>query len=266
MDIEMAPINRLEAAIFRLFLIPPGRHGIYRPRVATLLLASFIGGVIGAICFGQLMHFPLWVVAIGTVGLMIAAPRMLAKFERGRANARFVEAFPDAIDMIVRMVRAGLPASAAIQTVGKEASEPIGGVFREIANEAAIGVPLENILARRVEDIGLAEFRYFTVAVTLQRSTGGNLAETLDLLSDIIRRRRNMRLKARAMMSEVKASAWVLGALPFVIGSLLVIVNPGYVSILFTDPRGHVVLGAIVAFLTTAVLTMRWLIGRTLKV
>jgi tight adherence protein B len=101
--------------------------------------------------------------------------------------------------------------------------------------------------------------------VNLQRATGGNLAETLESLAAVIRRRKNVRAKARAMVAEVKSSAYVLGALPFVIGALLFLLSPDYIGILFVDPRGNVILGAIAGLLLLAAVTMRWMIKRGLR-
>jgi tight adherence protein B len=263
--IEIALMRPWRSMLFRVLSAEPERGGLYAPRLGRLVLASALGAMVGVVGAGLLSGLPLWLVALVTLGLALMAPRLLAHFERGRVTARFVDKFPDAIDMIVRMLHAGQPVSSAIFTVGKEAPDPVGAIFRDIANEAAIGVPLEAILARRVTEIEPSEFRYFTVAVILQRATGGDLAETLESLASIIRRRRNVRLKAHALLSEVRASAYVLSSLPFVIGALLIFVNPDYLAILFTDPRGHVVLAAIASCLILAALTMRWMINRGLK-
>jgi tight adherence protein B len=263
--IEIATMRPWQTLLYRILSSEPGRGGLYVPRKGTLVLGFVFGAVTGMVSLGSLLHLRYWLVGIGSLALALVMPRLIANVERRRQSDLFIAQFPDAIDMIVRMLRAGLPVTSAFQIVGAEAPDPVGAIFGGIANEIAIGVPLEQVLARRVHAIEPAEFRYFTVAVNLQRATGGNLAETLERLAGVIRRRKNVRAKARAMIAEVQASAYVLGALPFVIGGLLFLLNPGYIGLLFVDPRGNLILGAIAGLLLLAAVTMRWMIKRGLK-
>lgn len=263
--IEIARMPPWQILFYRVFSSTPSRRGLYVPRKRTLVLAAVFGAVAGAVSFGELFHFPYWLVAVGSVSVALVMPRLLGNIERRRQSELFIARFPDAMDMLVRMLRAGLPVSSAIEIVGAEAPDPVGRIFRGIANEVAIGIPLEDVLASSVQEIEPPEFRYFTVAVNLQRATGGNLTETLESLATVIRRRKNVRAKARAMVSEVKSSAFVLGSLPFVIGGMLFLLSPGYIGQLFIDPRGNLILGAIAGLLLLAVVTMRWMIKRGLR-
>jgi tight adherence protein B len=263
--IEIVRMRPWQSLLYRVLSSKPGRRGLYVPRKVTLVLAFVFGAVAGVVTFGELFHLPYWLETIASIALALVMPRLLGNLERRRQSELFIARFPDAMDMMVRMLRAGLPVSSAIEIVGAEAPDPVGRIFRGIANEVAIGIPLEDVLAGRVQEIEPAEFRYFTVAVSLQRATGGNLAATLESLASVIRRRKNVRAKARAMTSEVKSSAFVLGALPFVIGGMLFLLSPGYIGMLFDDPRGNLILGAIVGLLLLAVVTMRWMIKRGLR-
>jgi tight adherence protein B len=184
-------------------------------------------------------------------------PNMLARMSQGKSDQRFLDLFPDAIDMIVRMLRAGLPVSAAIRNVAREAAPPMDSVFTSLADQIDIGIAFDEALAIGSERIGLPDFRFFAAAVTLQRTTGGNLAATLEILGDIIRRRRVVRLKARAATAEVRISAYVLGVLPFIVIAGLLIVSPSYLNPLITDPRGNVILVVAAAMLAMAFLVMR---------
>src|SRR5437667_416961 len=142
-------------------------------------------------------------------------PRQVLKRQQTQAERQFMELLPNAIDMIIRMLRAGLPIITAVRSVGAESPPPFSTVFAMVASQVDIGVPFEQALDIVSARIGLQDFRFFSVAVTLQFATGGNLAATLEILSDVIRRRRAVRLKGIAATAEVRISAYVLGAMPF---------------------------------------------------
>jgi tight adherence protein B len=208
----------------------------------------------------ELMHLPVWSVGAAAAAMALLMPRLLMMQQQRRADARFTEYFPDAIDMVVRMVRSGLSVGVAVRTVGAEAAEPVAQIFKRAADRSEIGVPLEEALSTVSEEIGLADFRFFAVTIALQRTTGGNLARTLETFGEIIRKRRAVRLKAVAATAEVRISAIVLGAIPFVVVGMLSIVNPGYLEPMASDPRGNVLLGSALLFLLLGGLSMRWLI------
>ena len=230
-----------------------------------LLLASAAASGATWLVAHLALGFPLWVSAALALSSAWAAPHGLVRFEQGRSEKRFVELFPEAIDMIVRLLRAGLPVSAAIQTVGREAPPPVGGVFATLADQIEIGIAFEDALRIGAERIGHADFQFFAAALALQHATGGNLVATLEILAEIIRRRRMVRLKARAATAEVRLSAYVLGAIPvFVFGALLTL-NPRYLTPLIADPRGNVLLAVAVALLGAAFLTMRYLMRSILR-
>ena len=155
------------------------------------------------------------------------------------------------------MVRAGLPITAAVRTVALETSPPISTVFAAIADQLKIGVPIEKTLDESSAKIGLADFRFFTVAVGLQYATGGNLTQTLEILSDIIRKRRAARLKAKAATGEIRITAYTLGAIPLVTTGALIVIQPAYLVPLWTDPRGHFIIAMACAGLLAAFLSMR---------
>jgi tight adherence protein B len=211
-------------------------------------------------------HLPGYVPAIGAVGGFFLLPRIILMREQRRSDAQFAELLPDAIDMVVRIVRAGLPVGPAIRTVGQEADPPLSTMFAKIADQIEIGVPLDEAMARTSEAVGNPDFRFFAVAVALQQSTGGNLAATLETLSQIIRRRRAVRLRAGAATAEVRISAIVLGSIPFFVTAALLLVAPNYLDPLFADPRGNVILGLALFGLLLAGVTMRAMIRNSLRI
>lgn len=168
-----------------------------------------------------------------------------------RRVAEFLQLLPDAIDLIVRALRAGLPIAEAVSTVGREIGDPVGAEFRRIENAMKLGRALEAELWEVARRIDVAEFRFFAVSVAVQRQTGGNLGETLANLGDILRRRRAMRRKIMAISSEARTSAMILGFLPFVVGLLIFATTPSYLMPLFTSPGGWLLCGIGVVMLLT---------------
>jgi tight adherence protein B len=173
-----------------------------------------------------------------------------------RRLKKFTSLFPEAIDLIVRGLKSGLPVTESIRTVGTEIADPIGIEFRRVTDSVTLGKSLEEALWDAAARLDTPEFKFFIVSLSIQRETGGNLAETLSNLADILRRRRQMRLKIRALSSEARASAYILGSLPFVVFGAIMLVNPGYAMQLFEDPRGHIILAAGLSSLLVGVLVM----------
>jgi tight adherence protein B len=155
-----------------------------------------------------------------------------------RSN-RFMKQMADAIDTIIRGIRAGLPVIECIGTVGKEFDDPIGGHFRAISERVALGEPLDAALWRVAQVIDRPEMDFLAVSISIQMETGGSLAEALGNLADLLRQRQRMKLKIKAISSEAKASALIIGVLPFLMLGLLTMMSPDYVMPLFTDPRGQ---------------------------
>ena len=181
---------------------------------------------------------PALVLVLG-VAAAFAGGWLLLHLAQSRFQRRFLDVFPDALDLLARAVRAGLPVSDAMDVAAREIPDPVGSEFRRTIDEMRIGVEMEDALQHTADRIRVPDFRFYVVALTLQRRTGGGLAETLGNLSNIIRRRKELRLKARALSAEAKASAFVLGFLPFFVGGIMYLFNRQLMSILFIDPRGR---------------------------
>ncbi len=253
-------VTAMENRLRRIFGFGMAREwGARIPSFQLILVAVLAGSTMWSVT-RVAVSLPLWLALPLTLVCFMAAPRILMQFQQARTEKRFIELFPDALDMCVRMLRAGLPVSAAIRNIGLEGPPPINEVFSVIADRVEIGIPLEDALRMTGKELGLDEFRFFAAVVALQRSTGGNLAVTLEMLADIMRKRRAMRLKARATTSEVRASAYILGAMPFMVIFALMVLSPEYLEPLFSDPRGHIVLAIAAGSLGLAFYTMRRLV------
>ena len=154
-----------------------------------------------------------------------------------RRIAKFTANFPDAIELMVRGLRSGLPITETLGIVAAELQGPVGVEFRGVADKMKIGRTMEAALQETADRLGTPEFQFFVITLAIQRETGGNLAETLSNLADVLRKRAQMKLKIRAMSSESKASAMIIGSLPFIVFGLIYMVNPVYLGGFFTDQR-----------------------------
>lgn len=172
--------------------------------------------------------------------------------------------FPDALGMVVRVVRVGIPVTEAIRTAANEMPQPTATEFARIADRVAVGMPLEQALAETAARNGLPEYRFFSTALTLQATTGGGLTETLDNLADVIRKRVGLRERANALASEAKTSAGILTALPFFTAGALMVLSPNYIGMLFFDEGGKQILAAALTMLGMGVMVMRSIIRRSL--
>lgn len=167
-------------------------------------------------------------------------PLKLLKRKINKQTRAFLKLFPDAIDLIVRGLRSGLPVSESIVMVSREVGEPVRSVFANIHHKMKLGVSLEKALQETARRLDMTEFNFFTTSIVLQRETGGNLAEILNNLSEVLRGRFMMRMKIKAMSSEARASSYIIGALPFVVMGAVTVMTPDYMTVLITDPRGNV--------------------------
>ena len=219
-------------------------------------IACLAVGVVASLIRGIFLPLPLLPAILIGVVLGLGIPHMVVSSMIKRRLKRFISQFPDAIDLIVRGLKSGLPTTESIRVVGEEFGDPIGVEFRRVSDSIRFGQTMEDALWDAAKRLDTAEFRFFCISLSVQRETGGNLGETLENLSDILRKRRQMQLKIRAMSSEAKASAMILGSLPFIMFGLLYVVNGKYVSQLFLDPRGLMMMGVGLASLALGVFVM----------
>ncbi len=190
--------------------------------------------------------------------------RFIFGWERARYQKAVLEQLPDVMALICRAVGAGIPLSEALRSVVTDAPTPSHEAFVHVVNGLAIGQRLEDALWKLHERVGLPEYAFFAVTISLQAQTGGSLVETLQNLQDIVRKRVQLSKRGKAMAAEARSSAMILGALPFVLGLILSYMQPGFLSFFFSTPGGNHLLLSAFGLLGTGLLVMRQLICRSL--
>lgn len=208
----------------------------------AVLLSSYDIGLLPPLGFGA---------AVGLLG-----PHLYVGYLRNRRFTKFAKEFPNAIDVIVRGVKSGLPAVDCLRIISLEAQEPVREEFREIVEDHALGLPIDQAVQQLPDRIPLAESKFFAIVISMQSRTGGNLSEALSGLSKVLRDRQKMQAKIRAMSSEAKTSAGIIGSLPIIVLVGLELVSPKYVEPLFWTFAGKVLLAACVSWMLTGVLIM----------
>lgn len=182
---------------------------------------------------------PLLLCLLVGILLGLGLPHLVVSRKINKRKLTFLKLFPDAIDLMVRGLRAGLPIGESFITVSKEIPPPVGDCFASISQMTQLGMPMEKALADTASKLSITEFDFFVTTVILQRETGGNLGEILHNLSDMLRQRHMMKLKIRAISSEARASAYIIGSLPFLVFCILYVMSPDYIQPLFDDYRGN---------------------------
>ena len=205
------------------------------------------------------------------VGPMIAAaiafasafgmPRWLLSFLKRRRESRFLEVFPDAVDVIVRGIKSGLPLGDCLKMIAQEAQEPVRSEVRTIMETQAVGIPLGDACGRLYERVPLPEANFFGIVIAIQQKSGGNLSEALGNLSRVLRDRKKMKAKIQAMSMEAKASASIIASLPFIVTILVYITSPAYIEMLWTHPTGRMLLAGSAIWMSMGVLVMRKMIN-----
>jgi tight adherence protein B len=219
--------------------------------------------VFGAIVFAGAMF-------LGT-GLMPAAllafaagfgvPRWALSYLKKRREAKFLNLFPDAIDVIVRGIKAGLPLGDSLRALATDAPEPILSEFRHIIETQAVGVPLGDACGKLFERMPLPEANFFAIVISIQQKSGGNLSEALGNLSKVLRDRKKMKGKIKAMSTEAKASAAIIGALPVAVMAIVYITSPDYITLLWTERLGQLMLAGSAVWMLMGILVMRKMIN-----
>jgi tight adherence protein B len=201
----------------------------------------------------------------GAVGLAFGAgfglPRWVLSFLKKRREKAFLRALPDAVDVIVRGIKAGLPLFESIKVVAADAPDPLRGEFLSIIETQAIGMPLGEACARLYERMPVPEANFFGIVIAIQQKSGGNLSEALGNLSKVLRDRKKMAEKIQAMSMEAKASAAIIGALPPIVMILVYLSTPEYISLLWTHPTGQLMLVGCVIWMSMGVMVMKKMIN-----
>ena len=220
--------------------------------VAARIIAGLASGIVGSP--GWMLLPAVWILGSRTVFTMMA----------DRHRQRLYHQFPDCLSMIVRSVRAGVPLTEALRIVAKESPAPSSEEFGRVAGDLSIGTSISDALKNLADRNEITEFRFFATALTLQSQTGGRLGETLDNLGGIVRKRMALKARGRALASEARTTALILGCLPLLAAVALYFLNPTYVNILFTDPSGRMILACAATMLGIGAFIMRAIIEKAL--
>ncbi len=237
------------------------RRQHYPMSLIGIMLCMLGPGAIGALLASKVLGHTGWFL-LPVFDILLT--RMFLGASADKVSRTLLSQFPDALAMVSRSVRVGVPVTEAVRIVGRETQTPTREEFAKAADQVAIGMDLENALLDMAERNDLAEYRFFATALALQSQTGGGLTETLETLADTIRKRENARKRGHALASEARTSIYVLAALPIVIGAMLFFINPEYIGLLFTDPTGELLLGIAVGMLVSGLWIMQQIIKASL--
>jgi tight adherence protein B len=222
-----------------------------------------VSGILAAVCFAMTMVFGGGL--IGAVGLAFAAgfglPRWVLGFLKKRREKAFLRALPDAVDVIVRGIKAGLPLFESIKVVAADSPEPLKSEFLAIIETQAIGMPLGDACARLFDRMPVPEANFFGIVIAIQQKSGGNLSEALGNLSKVLRDRKKMAEKIQAMSMEAKASAGIIGSLPPIVMLLVYLSTPDYMSLLWTHPTGQLMLVGCLVWMSIGIFVMKKMIN-----
>jgi tight adherence protein B len=228
-----------------------------------LLMCSGLAVVSAVVytAFALLSGLPVYAAIFVAISVGFGVPWFIVRWLGKRRVSRFTLLFADAVDVIVRGVRSGLPVGECLNIIANESPQPVAGVFQEIIDGQRLGMTMEQALMRAQETMPTPEIRFFSIVLSIQSQTGGNLAETLSNLSSVLRARKKMRDKVDALSSEAKTSAMIIGALPPLIALVLTFVNFKYISLLFTDDLGHLLIAGSLIWMSMGVFIMRQMIN-----
>jgi tight adherence protein B len=262
-----SPLGRLKGATAKLFgyTAPPTQQGpARRGKLRWWLILGSTLAVARAIALLLAIFVGKWSLLIVPVAWVMLCRSVFKWIAQRRSDALYQQ-FPDAIGIIVRAVRVGIPLSEGIRTVAKEAPSPTAQEFAALVDQLSIGVTLDTAVHDMAARNNVVEYRFFATVLALQSQTGGGLAEALDGLADVIRRRLALKDRGKALAAEAKTSIAILASLPFVTGGALAVLNPAYIARLFIDPGCEKVLAAAIFMLTGGLLVMRGMIRKALS-
>ena len=223
---------------------------------------------IGSAVMGVLLAGVFYVLTDGLLATAGAAaaggfglPRWVLNFLRKRRFKKFLNVFPDAVDVIIRGVKAGLPLGDCMRVIAQEAAEPVRTEFRLALEATALGLSLGEASERIVERVPVPEASFFAIVINIQQKAGGNLSEALTNLSRVLRDRKKLKQKVQAVSSEAKASAAIIGSLPFIVGTLVWLISPRYIELLWLTSGGRMVIGVCLSWMLAGCLVMRKMIN-----
>jgi tight adherence protein B len=226
----------------------------------TFIIISVVLGLLGAVMAFLLGLNPVLSLGIGVV-MGLGLPRWVVSMKGKKRMKKFSLAFPDAVDILVRGIKTGLPVHDCFKIIARESPQPLAAEFQQLVEGLGVGLTLSQALDKMFERMPVPELKFFAIVIAIQQKSGGNLAEALGNLTTVLRARRMMGEKIKAMSSEAIASAGIIGSLPPVVMMLVMVASPAYMMLLFTDMRGQVMLLGAALWMSCGVLMMKRMIS-----
>jgi tight adherence protein B len=233
--------------------------GLTISRNTFLIISVALGFLIGGLLFVTTRD-PL-VACGGALVAAVGVPNWFLTFASRRRMTKFIENFPGALDIIIRGIKAGLPVGDCFRVIASEAAEPVRSEFRKIVENQALGLSAGEATERFAERVPVPEASFFSIVINIQQKAGGNLSETLQNLAAVLRDRKKMKAKVRAVSSEAKSSAAIIGSLPFLVGGAVYFMTPAYMSVLFTTTTGKIILSCCMIWMLIGIVIMRKMIN-----
>jgi tight adherence protein B len=253
---KQAEVNKKKAATLKAKIT---QAGLGFTEMQFYLGSAVLGLVAGAMVLlaGMQIFVALGVAFVVGVGF----PRFFVNFALKRRLKKFLDELPNALDVMVRSIKSGLPLNDSLRLIANEAKDPVKTEFRRVVESQQMGLSVPDAIARMYLTVPLSEVNFFAIVIQIQAQAGGNLSEALGNLSRVIRDRKKMKAKVTALSMEAKASAVIIGALPFIVAFLVYLTSPEYMMILFTDPRGHLIMGCSAVWMSIGIFVMRNMIN-----
>lgn len=255
-DRQKAKQDKQQNVSLKVKMEQAGLSWDFRHFVIFSVVSGLIFTLIGFLASGNLLITASFAFAGG-----LGFPRWYVGSRRQRRFNAFLEELPNAVDIIVRGVKAGLPLSDCIKVVAREAREPVATEFKKIIETQVMGIGLSEAVAKLPERVPVAEANFFAIVVSIQQKAGGGLAEALNNLSKVLRGRKAMKGKIKALSAEAKSSAGIIGALPFAVGGIMYFIAPDYIGLLFTTTSGNIIIGGCLFWMFCGVMVMRAMIN-----
>jgi tight adherence protein B len=253
---KQAEVNKKKAATLKAKIT---QAGLGFTEMQFHIASIVLGLAAGAFAFlaGMQIFVVLGIAFVVGAGV----PRFFVNFVLKRRLKKFLDELPNALDVMVRSIKSGLPLNDALRLIANEAKDPVKTEFRRVVESQQMGLSVPDAIARMYLTVPLSEVNFFAIVIQIQAQAGGNLSEALSNLSRVIRDRKKMKAKVTALSMEAKASAYIIGALPFIVATLVYLTSPEYMMILFTDPRGHLIMGCSAVWMSIGIFVMRNMIN-----
>ncbi len=226
----------------------------------SFFMISLLCGLVAALIV-VFIGSPIYMAGAAALAAGVGFPRWVLKVIAKRRQKRFTEEFANAVDIIVRGIKSGLPLNDCLRIISAESQEPVKSEFADIVEQQKLGVTVPQALEKLYERVPLEEVNFFAIVITIQQQSGGNLAEALSNLSGVLRDRKRLRGKIKAFSAEAKSSAGIIAALPIAVMMIVYVTTPDYILLLWTDPTGNIMLAGSAIWMTIGILVMRNMIN-----